>query len=174
MHIDPHATLRLWSVDVDIAGRTYTIPPLPARDWIVAAHGDWADIVPGLLAGADDLDEAIADGRVGHGECVTAARAALAAASGTKWWTAQRLAHCAGENIGAELVRVGVDPDRIPFARWLQVTYLVATRHAKDVDVARIDAELDSPPQGLAVDEWWDDSAEIGSFAAAMAATSRR
>lgn len=173
MRIDPEATLRLWSVDVDIADRTYLIPPLPAQAWIVAVHGSWADIVPGMLVNADDLEDLIADGTVGHDECVRAARAAVEAASGARWWTAVKLAHCAGGEIGAELLLRGVDPERVPWGAWLLAAHRVATRDAKDVEVARVDAELDAPPQGLALEELADEAGLNAQFAAAMASTGR-
>lgn len=175
MQIDPEATLRCWAVDVDVAGRIYTIPALPARVWILATYGSWADIVPGLLEGdTDDLEDGIASGLIDPEECKRAARAALEAAAGTRWWTASRLAHTAGDAIGSELLLRGVDPDRVSFGAWLLAAYRIATRHAKDVEVARLDAELDSPPPDLAPEQWWDDSQTVSGFAAAMTATRDR
>ena len=50
MKIEPAAILRCWPIDVDLAGDTYTIPPLPAADWLVAiADGTYLDLVPGLI-----------------------------------------------------------------------------------------------------------------------------
>lgn len=175
MHIDPEATLRCWPVAVDVGGDTYRIPALPASAWLVAVHGTWTGIVPGMLEDADDLDDAIADGHVPHAECVRAARAAVEAAAGTRWWTASRLAHTAGDTVGAELLLRGVDADRVSFAAWLLAAYRVATRHAKDVDIAQLDAQLDAPPEGLRPEEWFgDDSQTLASFGAAMASTSGR
>lgn len=180
MKVDPEATLKAWQVDVDIGGRTYTIPAMPARDWLLAVlhlpgglAGPIPRVVPGLIPD-DDLADAIADGSVTSEECTQAARDAVAAAAGMKWWIALRLAHsCVGEAIGAELLAAGVDPATRPFAAYLLAGYRTATRHAADVDLARIDSELDAPPSGLGEEAF--SQAEIdATFAAAMAATSGR
>lgn len=181
MKVDPEATLRIWSVDVDIGGKAYTIPPLPARDWLLAVlyltrdglAGPIPGVVPDLIRD-DDLADAIADGLVSSDECTQAARAAVEAAAGMKWWTAIKLAHsCVGEGIGAELISRGVDPATMPFAAYLIAGYRIATRHAADVDLARIDSELDAPPAGLG-EEAFSQSEIDATFAAALAATSGR
>ncbi len=175
MKIDPEATLRCWKVDVDVAGRTYTIPALPARAWILATYGSWADIVPGMLEGdVDELEEGIASGTVSSEECKRAAREALEAAAGTRWWTASRLAHCAGDAIGSELLLAGINPDTTPFGAWLLAAYRVATRHAKDVQIAQLDSELDAPPADMTPEQLWEESDTMGGFAAAMNATRGR
>lgn len=181
MQIDPEATLRCWPIDVDVGGHTYTIPPLPARDWLVATRGSWPDVWAGIIPGmlpddADDLEEAIAAGRVDHDECVAAARLALEAASGTRWWTAVKLAQAVtGSWVAAELTMRGVDTSAVPFAAYLNAAWRVATRHSKEVAAAQLEAELDAPPQGLAPAEWFgDDSANLSTFGAAMAQTAGR
>lgn len=177
MEFDADATLRCWKVDVDVAGQTYTIPALPALDWLIAARGSWSEIVPGMVGDdADDLREAIVDGAVSSAECVAAARSALEVAAGTRWWTAQKLARALpGSWVGAELTMQGVDLAAIPFAAYLAAAWRVATRHAQEVDVARLEAEFTSPPQGLAPTEWFgDDSANLSAFGSAMAQTAGR
>lgn len=176
MRIDPEATLRCWSVDVDVAGRIYTIPPLPARAWILAAHGQWSDIVPGMLEGdLDDLRDGIIAGTIPPEECRRAAQAALEATAGCRWWTARRLAlgAVAGE-IGTDLLLAGFDLDRESFGAWLAGAYRLATRHMKDVQVAQLDAELEAPPADLEPEQWQDDGSDVAGFAAAMTANRGR
>lgn len=182
MKVDPEATLRCWGVDVEIGGKVYAIPALPARDWVLAVldvtsqglSGPLPGVVPGLIAD-DELADAIADGEVSSEECARAARAAVEAASGTRWWTAIRVAHStAGTDIGAELTARGVDPGVIPFGAYLAAAYRVATREATDVDRAKVDAALEAPPAGLPAEEWFGEADTTATFAAAMAATAGR
>src|SRR5690606_1536372 len=124
MRIDPTAALRCWSIDVDIAGGTYTIPPLPAADWISAVQDGWLAIVPGLLQDADHLDDLIADGQLSYDDCRRAAQDALAAAAGTKWWTATRLVGWVlHERIAGRLALKGVDPSQVSLAGLFLAAY---------------------------------------------------
>lgn len=169
MKIDPAATLRCWAVDVDVAGQTYTIPALPAAPWLLAlVTGTYLDVVPGLLTIPDALDDQLADGLLGA-ECRTAARAAIAAASGTTWWTAARLARAIHDSwIIGEFTLFGVDPARVPLAAYLAAGYRAVTKYLDDQKRARLDMELDSPPPGVAPEEWWDEDAASAGFLAAM------
>lgn len=169
MKFDPDATLRCWAVDVDVAGRTYTIPALPAADWLLALHsGALADVVPGLVDGTE-LDDAIADGTASPADCQTAARAAIAAAAGCPWWTAAKLAHAAVTTwVAADLTSRGVDPTRIPLAAWLAAAWHAASRQMDEVKKGQLEWELERPPQGAQPDEWWSDDTATANFMAAM------
>jgi hypothetical protein len=166
MQIDPAAALALWAVDVDLVDRVYTIPALPASEWVLAIlAGSWADIVPGLIADRDDLDDLILDGEVTSADCEAAARDALAAASGLKWWTAVRLARAAAETwIGSELALRGLDPSRMPLGAYLAATYRAAAREMEDSKRAQLDMELDRPPKGVSAAERFDETAAADAF----------
>lgn len=180
MDVDPEATLRCWQVDLDIGGHTYTVPALPARDWLLALlrlpgglAGPIPDVVPGLIPD-EDLADQIADGRVPEEECTRAARDAVEAAAGMRWWSAIKLAHATpGSPIGGELIVQGVDAAAVSLGAYLSAAYRVATRNASEKDKGRIDSELAAPPVGLGEDAW--DQDELNSqFATAMAATAGR
>jgi hypothetical protein len=170
--IEPAATLRCWSIDVDLGGQTYTIPPLPASTWMVAlVAGTWFDIVPGLLADAGDLDDELLDGAVTYDELRAAGRAALAAAAGTKWWSAANLANVTAQTwISGELLLRGVDPDRVSLAAYLSAAYRVAARNLDKNQWARFQMDMDKPPIGLPPEEWFDEDEAAASFEALMAA----
>lgn len=172
MRFDPEVGLRRWPVHVDLADRTWTIPALPAADWMAATLAGWLDIVPGLTTDADQLDDLLDAGTIGYDDCVAAARDALEAAAGCRWWTAQRLVHaaCDWDTIGGELLLRGVDPAIAPLGAVLAAAYRVATRHAEPVERARIDHELDKPPAGIPVREWFDEAEAADAFMALTAA----
>lgn len=170
MNIDGAATLRVWSVDVDVGGNTYTIPARPASEWLLAvATGSNLDVVPGLLEDPAALDDALAAGDLAA-DCMNAARAAITAAAGCPWWTAARLARAVGDTwIGGELTLKGVDPARMSFGAYLAAVYRLATRYLDEAKKARLDAELDQPPMDLPVEQWWDEDAAAAGFEAAAA-----
>lgn len=171
MDVDSAATLRAWTIDVDIAGRTYTIPPLPAADWLPALIADeLAEVVPGLLGDADQLEDLIADGKVNPGECRAAARAAIAAAAGMKWWTARRMARAVAFTwLGGELLLRGLNPATTPLGAYLAAGYRAATRGMDRQKLAQLDMELDQPPTDVAPEEWFDPEAAARGFMALAA-----
>lgn len=173
--LDPIAALRCWTIDVDVAGATYTVPARPAVDWLIAiVSGSWADIVPGLLDPdqSGPLEDAIADLSVDPAELRAAAQAALAEAAGTKWWTARNLAASVvtvPEMVGMLLTR-GVDPGHVSLGGYLTAAYALAVRGMDKMGRARFDMDLQRPPAGVPAEEWWDEEAAADSFMSAMAA----
>lgn len=171
--LDPVAALRCWQVDVDVAGATFTVPARPAVDWLLAvAAGAWADIVPGLLDPDESgpLQDAIADLSVDPAELRAAAQAALAEAAGTKWWTARALAASivsTPEIVGLLLTR-GVNPEQVSLGGYLTAAYSLVVRGMDKMDRARFDLDLQRPPAGVPVEEWWDEDAAADSFLSAM------
>ena len=172
MRLDPLAALRCWTVDVDIGGVTYTIPPMTADGWLVPIlGGSWTDIVPGLLVDTGDLADLLLDGEVSYEEVRAVARDALTEAAGMKWWIATQLAHVASSTwVAAELTLRGVDPARVSLGAWLGAAHRAATRNMEKTDLAQFDFELERPPDGVPPEEWFDEEEAANSFVAAMAA----
>lgn len=171
MQFDPLAALRCWPIDVELGGRTYRIPALPAAVWIeTLAEGSWLDIVPGLLADAgDELDDALESGAVTHVELTAAARDALAAAVGARWWVGLKLVQALisdEQGVAGELLLSGVDMASAPLAAVVQAIYRVYTRHAGKEHIARLDMELNRPPEGVSAAEMYDEDAAADAFEA--------
>lgn len=172
MRFDAEAGLRCWPVVVDLADRTWTVPALPAADWMAAVLAGWLDVIPGLATDSAALDDLLDDGAIGYTDCVTAARDALEAAAGCRWWTALRLVHavCDWDGIGGELLLRGINPGVAPLGQVLAAAYRVATRHADPAQRARIDLELDKPPAGVPAAVWFDEDAAAEAFMALASA----
>lgn len=177
--LDPIAALRCWQIDVEVAGTVYTIPALPAVDWLVAiVEGTWADIVPGLLppGESEPLDDLIADLSIDPAELRTAAQAALGEAAGTRWWTARALAGGILQvpQLAGRLLAAGIDPATVSLGAYLTAAYAMAVDGMDKVQRAKFDLDLQRPPAGVPVDEWWDEDAAADSFYAAMGAAADR
>ena len=174
--LDPMAALYCWQVDVEVAGHVYTIPSRPAADWLAAIlDGSWSDIVPGLLDPdtSGPLEDAIADLAVDPDELRAAAQAALAEAAGTRWWTARALGGGvvqSPEMVGLLLTR-GVDARHVSLGGYLVAAYALAVRGMDKMERARFELDLQRPPAGVPVDEWWDEDAAADSFMSAMVAS---
>lgn len=160
---------------VDLGGREYRIPALPAAQWmLVLLERGWADIVPGMCEGdLDDLHDDIALGFVTTAECEQAAMDAVTAAAGTDWWTAVRLLHSAAQDPAGmgELRSTGLDLTTAPLGAVLATLYRIYTRDKDAKDIAKIDQELTKLPPGMsAVDVRYDAAAAAAAFEARYAA----
>jgi len=152
-------------VQVEAAGRSFTIPVLPASNWIVALSGPEpvSEVFPGLLSSGDfdrilDLME---DGRVDVEDLRKPAFEAVTAASGFRWWEALRLVGMAegGPSVIGEMTIRGIDPADIPFGRWCAAVYVLATRNLEPKERMKWDAKFSAPPPE-AIDEEEDSSFE--------------
>lgn len=169
MEFEPDALFGPCPIDVEVDGRVYTIPSLPAADWCLAVMAQsYMDVVPGLIPDnqAGPLDEALIAGRL-YAECKAAARAAIGAAAGAQWWPATRLT-LSMSVLAGELHLRGVDPYRVSYGAYLAATYQAATRTMTRKDRARFDRELMSAPAGLPPEEWYDEDHAASLFEAAM------
>jgi hypothetical protein len=177
--LDPVAALRCWRIDVDVDGTVYTIPALPAAEWLVPiVTGAWGDIVPGLLPAADAeaLDDLIAAAAIDPAELRHAAQAALAEAAGTRWWTARALAGGILQvpQLTGRLLARGLDPTVVSLGGYLTAAYATVVDGMDQMQRARFDLDLQRPPVGVPADEWWDEDAAADNFYAAMGAGADR
>lgn len=175
---DTAATMGLWRIDVDVAGVGYTIAARPAADWLLAIlGGQWGDIVPGLLPAdqASELDDLLADLAVDPAELRAGAQAALAAAAGTRWWTASLLAATATRtHLAGALLMHGLNPAAVSLGAYLSAAYAAAIEHMDKVQRGRFDMDLARPPADLPAEEWFDEEAAGQGWLDAMAAAGSR
>lgn len=159
MASDILASLKPRSVeDIDIAGRTFTIPAMPARAWLdILLEDAWrlSDIIPGELAEDGATDHVMAAmmqpgfDMAAYEETVYDV---IGAAAGRPWWAALRLlAHATSVQLAdwtrAQLVLHHVDAEKLSLAAWLDALYGIFTQHMDSNRVARFDSQLNLPPR---------------------------
>lgn len=173
--LDPVASLRCWSVVVALGGRRWTIPALPAADWLeplFAADLIPDDIFPAMVGDPQAvrwLDEALLAGDITLEQATEAAMEALTVAAGRPWWVTVRLAAFVAkswDHIGGQLAITGPDAATCPLGRWLDAAYLTCVRSMKPDSVDRWMAYLNTPPIG--VNAALDEDEESAAFLAAM------
>jgi hypothetical protein len=178
MAADALAALKIWALDVDLAGETFTVPPRPAADWFLAILDEDTPLplIPGLMdAGAEErIGDLLLDGDVDAELIVTRSRELLTAAAGRPWWEADRLIRSAGASwhiIGGELTRLGVDLDRVSLAAALNAIYVICVRTMDEKERNKFDIDLRLPPigvEGVTTEEMYDQRAAEAAFAALM------
>lgn len=175
---DALAALKIWALDVDLGGETFTVPARPAVDWFVAILDSETPlpIIPGLMGG--DAEERITDllleDVIDTEEIIARSRELLTAAAGRPWWEADRLIRSAGESwqiIGGELTRLGVDLGQVSLAAALNAIYVVCVRTMDEKERNKFDIDLRLPPigvEGVKPEDMYDVKAASAAFAALM------
>lgn len=154
-------------VRVEAAGRAYTIPSLPAADWILAIADDEpiTAVFPGLL-GKDDYQRVVdllSDGKLDTLELRRPAFEAVSAASGFRWWEAWNLVGMCTHDarIIGELTLRGIDPSAMPFSRWCAALYALNLRGLDEKEQQKWIAKFTFPPP---LAEAMDEAASGDSF----------
>lgn len=165
------ASLRVWAVEVDLGGHSYRVPPLPASEWFAAVLSDEAvPIVPGMLEPAEqeEIIDRLLAGELSREDLDQANRDALAAASGWKWWEAERLIVSAAVEwriIGGLLQGAGLDVSTASLGAVLSSMYAMAVTNMKKEDRFTFDAQLSAPPPQAIRRDDFDQSVYAEAFA---------
>ena len=177
MPADALAALRIWELEVELAGETFTVPARPAADWFLAILGEEPmPLIPGMMdSDAEErIGDLLLDGEVTTDLIVTRSRELLTAAAGRPWWEADRLIRSSAESwhiIGGELTRLGVDLDRVSLAAALNAIYVVCVRTMDEKERNKFDIDLRLPPigvEGVKTEDMYDQRAAEAAFTALM------
>jgi hypothetical protein len=178
MAIDALAALKIWGLEVELAGEVFEIPPRPAADWFLAILDEDTPlpVVPGLMNAEDDeqVNDLLLGGGVDIDLLVTRSREALTAAAGRPWWEADRLIRSSAASwqvIGGELTRVGVDLEKVSLAAALNAIYVICVRTMDEKERNKFDIDLRLPPigvEGVKTEDMYDQRAAESAFAALM------
>lgn len=168
-NFDPLAPVGNWDVEVELAGKTWTIPAAPASDWILPVLGNQPDVLFDLLAeDTEVLEDALYLGELTWDAIETAWHEAIEAASGIRWWEAQRLLAVAvdWDGAGGELLLRGFYLEERSLAQTCVAAWRLATRGADEKDRNKITVEIEKPPPGVDYEAMLDEEANMKAFAA--------
>jgi hypothetical protein len=175
---DALAALKIWALDVDLAGETFTVPPQAASAWFLAILDSETPLplIPGMMA--DGSEERVIDllleDRTTAEEIAVRSRELLTAAAGRPWWEADRLIRGSAESwqvIGGELTRLGVDLDKVSLASALNAIYVICVRTMDEKERNKFDIDLRMPPigvEGVTAEQLYDERAAEAAFTALM------
>jgi hypothetical protein len=144
-------SLQPWPIELDLAGKAYTIPALPAVDWLTILMADSVDperILLDLCPGGHEilLDESLEQDDIGN-----ALLDVIEQVSGRRWWIALRLIGVVRSNwhiLGAEMFYRHIDPAALSLSAWLDVMLVITIRSMDPKDVAMFTMKLELPPEG--------------------------
>lgn len=130
MEVDPLASMRCWAIELELGGRTFDVPALPAVDWWpVLTTGDLALILDFVVSTPDDphsLDEMLLAGSLDSANLTEALTDAVEAAAGRSLHAARVLAIVADiqwASINGVMVARGFRWDQQPLGAALDAIY---------------------------------------------------
>lgn len=142
MEVDPLASMRCWAIELELGGRTFDVPALPAVDWWpVLSAGDLnliLDFVVSDPLDPFDLDEMLLSGALSAGELETALGDAIEAATGRSLHASLVLATVANmqwASINGALVKRGFRWDEQPLGAALDAIYSEVTERLGNATV---------------------------------------
>lgn len=178
MAADAVAALRIWGIEVEMAGVTFEVPPRPAADWFVAILSEDVPLplIPGMMdaAAEERIADLMLDDKIDVDLIVQRSRELLTEAAGRPWWEADRLIRSAGASwhiIGGELTRLGVDLDKVSLAAALNAIYVICVRTMDEKERNKFDIDLRLPPigvEGVKAEDMYDQRAAESAFASLM------
>lgn len=146
-------------VIVECAGRDWVLGAQNAADWIGGIGLDFeglSGVMPAMIPDADLADMRAASKRYPdiQDRWLASARIAVGVASGRDWWwTVNMTRHVlkGWPYINGLLILGGVRADQLPFADWLDATYMMLWQRMDEKGRIGFDVELERPPRGTKI-----------------------
>ncbi|HEU4752426.1 MAG TPA: hypothetical protein VFU47_04885, partial [Armatimonadota bacterium] len=151
VEVDPLASMRCWAIELELGGRTYEVPALPAVDWWpVLVSADLGQILDFVVSTPEDpfnLDDLLLDGAFTTAELTQALTDALEEVAGRSFHAAFVLATVANSQwaaINGAMVQGGFRWDEQPLGAALDAIYAVVTGRLNEEALKKFLALLDN------------------------------
>ena len=151
MDVDPAASMRCWAVEIELGGRVFEIPALPAAEWWpVLSSADLTQILDFIVSTPDDpanLDDLLLSGALFGDELGVALLDAIEETAGRSFHAALVLATVMNNqwaSVNGELARTGFRWDEQPLGAALDAVYSVITSRLEEDRLAEFLALLDN------------------------------
>ena len=148
MKADPLASMRCWAVEIELGGRIYTVPPLPAVGWWPILAEERLAAVLNLLEDSGDLDDRLLDGEINSAELEQALTEAVEEVSGRTMHEALVIVSVAASAwwwIGGRLARHGFRWDVMPLAAALDAVHGLLMENLTEEFKKKYEAALNPP-----------------------------
>lgn len=145
--------MALWELDVELGGRHFTVPALPASEWFpILLTGDVGRVLDMMVSTSrdDPIDplDLLLEGKLAEGEIADRCIDAFEEVAGRPFGVAFVLAYAATQRwalINGRLVLSGFDWTERPLGAALDAIYAVFTENASEEGRAKFDALLETP-----------------------------
>jgi hypothetical protein len=148
VEVDPLASMRCWALELELGGRTFDVPALPAADWWpVLVSGDLSQVLDFIVSTSGDLDEMLLNGEVTQKQLSQALTDAVEETAGRPLHAALVLASLAAmhwSSINGALVLRGFRWDQQPLGAALDAIYAEVTGRLKKDELDKFLALLEN------------------------------
>jgi hypothetical protein len=153
MEVDPVASMRCWAIELELGGRTFEVPPLPAADWWPVLVSADPALVLDLLTSTpdDDLDELLLTGAIGAKDLSSVLIEVIEEVTGRPFKTAYVLATVAQLQwpmINGTMAQRGFRWDEQPIGAALDAIYQIVVSSLEEKPRKEFLALLDKPLPG--------------------------
>lgn len=129
---------------------------MSAADWLpilMAEAIDPDDVFPGLLGEQDQeiVEDLLMAQDITVQDLYDICLDIISQVSARRWWIAMRLIYIARDswdNLGAEMILSGVDPDRISLSAWLDAFTALMLKLMEPSKITMFTMQLEAPPVG--------------------------
>lgn len=149
--MDPLASMRCWAVEIELGGRVYDIPVLPAVDWWpVLSSGDLGQILDFVVSTPDDLmnlDDLLLSGELTTEDLTQALTDAIEETTGRSFhasFVIATVANAQWATLNGTLVQRGFRWDEQPLAAALDALYVEITGRLEKDELAKFRALLEN------------------------------
>jgi hypothetical protein len=151
MNVDPAASMRIWELEIDLGGRTFDVPALPASGWFpVLLEGNPLLVLD--MIEDEALDDVLLSGQVSPEDLVEVLLVAIEQAAGRDFHAAFVLAQVAAVQwaaISGSLAERGFDWETRPLGAALDAIYAIVMKGLDKEGLARFQSLLDNPTSSL-------------------------
>jgi hypothetical protein len=140
--------MRCWALELELGGRTFDVPALPAADWWpVLVSGDLTQVIDFVVSTSGDLDELLLTGEVTQDQLAQALTDAVEEAAGRSLHASIELASVAvthWASINGALVLRGFRWDQQPLGAALDAIYAEVTGRLEKKELDKFLALLEN------------------------------
>jgi hypothetical protein len=144
--LDPIQSLCPWPVTFTAGGREYEIPALPAAPWLALLMDPDATTDDVLIELVPDSADLVMDEDM---DLVELSHSIIQLVSGRPWYLAIRMVLLVYDHwnvLGAEMLRRGVDANRLSLSAWLDVALLTLLQNTERKDHTMLLSQLELAP----------------------------
>jgi hypothetical protein len=155
LNLDPIWSLRPWPVVLTLSGWDYTIPALPAADWLAVlmrTDFDLDDMILDLLP--PEVDDLLVQG-LDLSDLHEACLDLIELVSARRWWITMRLISVARDHwheLGPSVLR-GAPADRVSLSAWLDVLTVTIMKAIEPKEATMFVMKLEAVPENESVPE---------------------
>lgn len=146
---DPVWSLKPWPVELELAGRVWEFPAVPAVDWLAILMDPEPDLDRLLLDLCPEGMALLFDETIEPDDLYGSLLLLIEQVTSRRWWIALRLIGVVRTNwntLGMELMESGIDATKLSISAWLDAALVITLRCMDPKETTLFVSRLEIPP----------------------------